>query len=110
MAPLGARGHGRAVPITLCAWHKHSSACRGRSAGRHLRPVLVGSFYALPRTSLATASNEGRQEGRSHSGAVPAAGCALHDPSPACSGRWAVLGTAVLGNACLLGWRILLLK
>ena len=72
--------------MALGAWHEHSSACRGRSAGRHLRPVLVGSFYPLPRTSLATASNEGRQEGRPH---VPAAGCALHDPSPACAGRWA---------------------
>ena len=44
MTRLGARGREKADPLTLGAWHELTSASRGRLAGLHPRPVLVGSF------------------------------------------------------------------
>ena len=34
--------------MAVGAWHEHSPAWCGKSAGRHLRSVLVGSFSKIP--------------------------------------------------------------
>ena len=73
------------MPSAVGAWHEHFAACRGRSAGRHLRSVMVASCSPPPLKSLPTATREGRQGGRGRGGAVPTAGCAWHAPSQACS-------------------------